>query len=359
MRRRPLTRERVGLFTAQDEPWRSLGARLKRRLVSIPLYWMLWALVMSLLPVLVVVGLLVGVIRRRRFALVRMVLFFVLFLNCEVFGMMMSLVGFVLSPLLTQEKFLAFHYRLQNAWAGSLLWGAARLFSVRFEVEGQEATEGGPYLFLVRHASMADTVLASGFVTSVYEMRLRYVLKRELLWDPCLDIVGLRIPNAFVLRGSGDSAKEIARVQALSRGMGSKDGVLIYPEGTRFTRKKRARILEKLAEKEDALLPYAQSLECSLPPKVAGVLAMLQENPGIDVVFCVHAGFERMTSFWEVWRGGVIGNVVHVGFWRVKGEEIPETQEGQEAWLLEEWRKVDAWVKSKHEVVQKQNEAGE
>ena len=38
------------------------------------------------------------------------------------------------------------------------------------------------------------------YVSRRYHLRLRYVLKRELLWDPCLDIVGQRVPNIFVDR---------------------------------------------------------------------------------------------------------------------------------------------------------------
>ena len=41
-------------------------------------------------------------------------------------------------------------------------------------------------------------------------IRLRYVLKHELRWDPCLDIVGWRLPNAFVRRGAQDTAGDVA-----------------------------------------------------------------------------------------------------------------------------------------------------
>ena len=95
-------------------------------------------------------------------------------------------------------------------------------------VEGAELGENGPYHLFIRHASVADTVLAVGFLCAPYRMRLRYVLKHELLWDPCLDIVGLRIPNAFVKRGSGDSEAEIEKVRALAKDLGPKDGLENY-----------------------------------------------------------------------------------------------------------------------------------
>ncbi|MDC0708578.1 hypothetical protein POL68_08865 [Stigmatella sp. ncwal1] len=43
--------------------------------------------------------------------------------------------------------------------------------------------------------------------------QLKYVLKRELLWDPCLDVVGRRLPNVFVER-SGDRGK--AEIEAVA-----------------------------------------------------------------------------------------------------------------------------------------------
>ena len=54
---------------------------------------------------------------------------------------------------------------------------------------------------LCRHASLADSLVSAWVITSVAGMNPRYVLKRELLVDPCLDIVGNRLPNHFLDRG--------------------------------------------------------------------------------------------------------------------------------------------------------------
>ena len=71
-------------------------------------------------------------------------------------------------------------------------------------------------LLFPRHVSVADTLLPAVFVSSRNGILLRHVLKRELLWDPCLDIVGNRLPNCFVRRDSRDSAREIRAVAALA-----------------------------------------------------------------------------------------------------------------------------------------------
>ena len=58
----------------------------------------------------------------------------------------------------------------------------------------------GPAVMLCRHASLADSLVSAWVVTSLAGMHPRYVLKRELLVDPCLDIVGNRLPNHFLDR---------------------------------------------------------------------------------------------------------------------------------------------------------------
>ena len=83
--------------------------------------------------------------------------------------------------------------------------GAQRIFGITIEVEGTDELRDGPIIVFLRHSSVADTLLPAVFIANPNGLKLRYVLKHELLWDPCLDIVGNRLPNSFVRRGSGDS----------------------------------------------------------------------------------------------------------------------------------------------------------
>jgi hypothetical protein len=72
-----------------------------------------------------------------------------------------------------------------------------------------------------------ETLLASALVCRLHRIRLRYVLKRELLWDTCLDIVGNRLPDVFVDCFSDDASREIGQISELARGLGPRDGTLI------------------------------------------------------------------------------------------------------------------------------------
>ena len=244
----------------------------------------------------------------------------VLWLGCELFGIAAAA---LLTPLtLHRSTSLGAHYALQRAWSGVLWWGLCRLYRMRLEVEGEPGE--GPYLLLVRHSSTADTLLPQVLVCNPLKHRLRYVLKNELRWDPCLDIVGGRLPNAFVKRGLG----QVERVGGLARDLGQ-DGIVIWPEGTRFSKGRRAR----RAEKD----PRALELSCTLPPRTGGVRAVL-EHGALDVVFCAHRGFEGVRRISDLWNGALLDRVVHVKMWRSQPEGDLRD------WLFQQWKQVDAFA---------------
>ena len=319
----------------------------RRRLITIPGYAIAWSVWLVASPLWVSVASLVDLFRGSRGVALRSATLVAVYLSCEVLGIVASgglWVWKVLYPL-EPQRWVELHFRLEAWWGNALFRVTARLFRLRLAVEGDGDLARGPYLLLLRHSSTADTLLASALVSWPYGIRLRYVLKRELLWDPCLDIVGQRIPNVFVDRFTDDTALEVRRVQELGRSLGPRDGVLIYPEGTRFSASKRRRLLEGFEKKGDAtLLEYARSLSRVLPPRIAGTLALLEVAPQADVVVCAHTGFEGAASLAQIWRGELLDRVIRVHFRRIHREEIPTEHAARIAWLREEWRRVDAWV---------------
>jgi 1-acyl-sn-glycerol-3-phosphate acyltransferase len=275
--------------------------------------------------------------------------FLAFYLFCEIAGLVAAGALWLARPFARWDaaRWRELHFWLQDAWGAALFHGMRRCFGLRIEVEGaQEARLGdGPYLLLLRHASSGDTLLASGLIGRPHGMRLRYVLKRELLRDPCLRVVGTRLGHLFVDRSSGASARESARVQALGRDLGPREGVLIYPEGTRFSAAKRARVLARLAREGDVKrLDYASTLTNVLPPRSGGVLALLEAAPEADVVVCMHRGFEDAASLADLWNGALSHACVRVRFVRIPRARIPETRGARALWLRELWQQVDAWV---------------
>jgi len=324
--------------------WRDpLPQRLARRAVTVPLYFALCALSLALLPALLAVAAALDLLRRRPFVLTRCVIFFQWYLLCEVAGLLVAFAIFVATR--DHEREIARFFRLQCGWLRALLAGGIRCFSLRLEVDGQEVLPGGPLLVLMRHASTADVVLPNVLVSGRTGIVLRYVLKRELLWDPCLDVAGHRLVNCFVRRDSGNPEREIAAVRSLARGLGPRDGVLIYPEGTRFTPEKQARALARIrAAGNVERSARAGELAHVLPPRLGGPLALLEECPEADVVFCAHTGFEGARTMNDFLNGALVGAAIRVTFWRVPRATIPSEAEAREAWLYEHWQRVDDWV---------------
>jgi len=326
----------------------SRAARWRRRALTIPGYFALALVSLALLPLLLPLAVLVDLARRQaRFPLARTVLLLPWYVSLEALGLLAAAALWLARPLLGAERFARANFRLQCWWARLLFAGACRLFAMRVEVTGEDALgPGRPILLLLRHASVADTLLPAVLVSSRTGRRLRYVMKRELLWDPCLDVVGQRLPNAFVRRGTGDAA-ETALVRVLARDLAPDEGVLLYPEGTRWTPARRLAVIDRLARSaEPKLLDRAQALKWLLPPRLGGVLALLESAPGADVVICVHTGFEGVRSLADLWNGALIGRRIRVRFERIAAAAIPVEREARIEWVFDQWARLDAWLEA-------------
>ena len=166
---------------------------------------------------------------------------------------------------------------------------------------------------------------------------MRTVKKRELLWDPGVDLVSHRLPRTFVRRGSGEVEKELELMRHLTGGMDEDDAVVIFPEGTRFSLEKQASLRAKLGER-------AERLEYLLPPRSAGSWAMLEACPDMDVVFLAHTGLEGANQLEDFINGSLLGKTLKVQFYRVPRAEVPAGREEFAAWLQTWWERLDRWI---------------
>ncbi|MEZ4218062.1 MAG: lysophospholipid acyltransferase family protein [Myxococcota bacterium] len=330
----------------------ALAERWLRRAVTIPSYVVAALAWLALLPVWAPAAWLVDRALPGR-ATLPLASFALLYLWCECAGMAASLAIWCLPPWGTGESRRRSQMRRNSAlqvwWATRLFRGAERLFAFHVEVEGDEALAGAPPLLLIRHGGTADTLVAAALVSGPHGHRFRYVLKRELLVDPCLDLNGNRLPNHFVRRGSGDGAAEIRAIVALLDDLDPDEGVLIYPEGTRFSEAKRERAIARYEERGDReLAARARALRHTLLPRPGGAVALLAANPGLDVVVAAHTGFEDAGSALATWRGGLRGARVALGFWRIPFAALPcgdaHDDAARLAWLHAQWQRVDDWI---------------
>ncbi len=323
--------------------------RYGRRLVTVPVYLALTALSTLALPLLAPLCWLVSLRGPTRGAL-RSGAFILAYLWCESIGIVCSGWLWIRNGFPTRggarwQRFVAGNFALQCWWANALKRAAERLFQLRFSIEGSDALDGAPVIMLPRHASIADTVIPMVFYAAPHQVRLRYVLKRELLLDPCLDIVGNRLPNCFVARSGTDAQDDIDKVVELTRDLAADEGFLIYPEGTRFSEARRARVLDSLAARvAPAALQRMSRWTDLLPPRTGGACALIDHAPDLDLVFCAHTGFEGASHFSTLINGSWIGADIRIRFWRVARADIPRDTAAQREFLFTQWDRMQDTV---------------
>ncbi len=319
---------------------RSVRARLRRRIVSVPALVLaactitltapLWA------PVVVVIDLARG---RRRLPVARLLSFGVCWTWLETAGVARAF-GLWITGRARDERA---NYDLMRWWADALMRALELTIGIEPRVEGVDALDGGDAVVISRHASLADSLLSAWAIRGRGDVWPRYVLKRELLYDPCLDIVGLRVPNHFLDRASGDDA-ELDALRELAAGVGPGVVAVIFAEGTRANDTKRTRALARIAERDAERAERLGPLRRLLPPRPAGSRALVEGAPAADLVLAWHTGFDGLDSF-----GGMLRLLarplppVRFVMRRVPRAEVP-AGDGFDRWLDEQWLRMDAEV---------------
>lgn len=320
---------------------RSPTEKLRRRLVSLPALLVACLLVTVLIPVWLPIAVAADAIRMRfRFPLARLLSFAVCWSWIELAGVVQSAWLWCTARASSE----AANYRLMAWWSGALMKALELTIGVDPQVEGVEAIRPGNAIVLCRHASLADSLLSGWVFSAVAGVGPRYVLKRELLFDPCLDIVGLRVPNHFLDRGAADSSGELEALRRLAATVGPGSVGVIFAEGTRANDDKRRRALDKIAERDPQRAARMAGLRRLLPPRPAGSMAMLDGAPDADVVLAWHTGFDGLDTF-----SGMLARLsrplppVRFVVRRVSRSDVPAGA-AFAAWLDDRWIEMDAEV---------------
>ena len=320
---------------------RTRREKLRRRLLSVPALLAATFVLTVTMPVWLPIVLVVDAVRLKfRFPLARLLTFGVLWCWIECAGVLRS------AALWTSGRSgdHAAQYRVMGWWSGLLMKALGLTIGVHPRIEGLEQIEGGNAIVLARHASLADSLLSGWVFSNVAGIHPRYVLKRELLFDPCLDIVGLRVPNHFLDRGATDSSVELDALRDLGAQVGDGSVGVIFVEGTRSNDLKRARALEKIGERNPERAASLSGLRRLLPPRPAGSAAMLEGAPKADVVLAWHTGFDGLDTF-----SGMLDKLskplpqVRFVMTRFPRSEVPQGEAFAD-WLDRRWLEMDAAV---------------
>jgi len=329
--------------------------RLIRRLVLAPLVFVIALAFVLLSPFLALLALVFGLARtrtepepERRLRALRLIGFALVWFVAEAVVLVMLLGLWLISGFggrLRTEPYQSRHYAVMRWFLDTLYRGAARTYGLRVEVEEPDEDRSSgprlPVIVLSRHAGPGDSFLLVRQLLTVYGRRPRVVMKAALQYDPGVDIVGNRLPNAFIRhRSAGDNTREIER---LARGLDQDAALVIFPEGGNWTPHRWRRGIRRLENRgRGDLAERARRMPNLLPPRPGGTLAAVKARPDADVIFVAHAGLDMILSVADVWRRFPVDQVIRARWWRVPAAEVPRG-DGEE-WLFGWWERIDAWI---------------
>ena len=313
---------------------------LARRIRSIGLLALVAIMLVALAPLWVPCSALVDLVGgRRRLPTVRLLAFAIWWAGLELAAVTLCIGAWLVGA----GSSLPIHYRMQRWWAAAVLDAIRRTVGLEVDVVGVESFRPGPVVLFGRHASLIDSLITAVVIARDAGMHPRMVMKKELMADPALDIVGHRLPNVFVDRGASDSTANLQALTRLASGLGSDDVVAIFPEGTRASAERRDAALERIATSNSDRAGRLAALRWLIPPRVAGARTLLDAAPDADVVLTWHTGLDGLNTF-----GGILAAIgsgpllVHYAAERVDRSAVPV--DGFENWLDEQWLRMDAAV---------------
>lgn len=249
------------------------------------------------------------------------------------------------------------HYALIGWFLAKVYAAAVRIFRLTLDIEEPEPTPEEraarltrPVIVLSRHAGPGDSFLLIYHLLTLYHRRPRIVMKAALQYDPSLDVVINRLPNAFVPRGSAAQSRVVEEIRRLAATMGDQDALVIFPEGGNFTPRRRRLAIRRLEEKGlSAQADRARGMDHLLPPRPNGAIAAIEACPGADVIFVAHTGLDDLITLGDVWRKLPLRAHITAKWWRVPAAEVPTEREARIGWLYDHWERIDAWISAQRQ----------
>jgi 1-acyl-sn-glycerol-3-phosphate acyltransferase len=322
-----------------------------RRLVLAPLVFLLLLSIVAVSPIALLAAFVADVVLRGGWQVVRLVSLGVVFAALEAAVLFVLFLLWIASGFgagLRSPAFQSAHYLLARVWLAGLAAAAVRLLQLRIDVEDRPEPRAGPVLVFCRHAGPGDSILLAHTLLSGFNRRPRIVMKAALQWDPAIDVVGNRLPCAFIRPHSEDPRDHLQAIERLARGLGDRDALVLFPEGGNFTERRRLAAIASLKRKgfEDEA-GLAEKMLTVLAPRPGGALTAIRTAPEADVVFVAHTGLEFMNSLVATWRILPLEGPILARYWRISPREIPVEREAQVDWLFAWWGQVDEWIRTR------------
>jgi 1-acyl-sn-glycerol-3-phosphate acyltransferase len=250
-------------------------------------------------------------------------------------------------------RFRRLHYRLLHWYVHGLATRVLELLNIDIDAQispgvATVLNRDRPLIFLSRHAGPGDTLLLVDLLQTRYDRLPSVVFKDTLAIDPCVDLVGHRLPHAVL--DTSDREECEARIKRVTANLDPRGILVLFPEGGNFTASRRRRALRKLWRKgRRRQAESAHQLEHVMPPQPTGALAALSASPSADVIFGAHTGLGLAAFPRELWRRTPIGETLKERMWVAPAAERPQDPDEQIQWLYDWWRRIDEWIDAQGE----------
>jgi hypothetical protein len=203
-----------------------------------------------------------------------------------------------------------------------------------------------PVVLLARHAGLFNSQFMYHLVGNVLGGEPVGVGKRAVCLDPGQAALLSQMRFAsFRWNRAGRQAASV-KLTELAGTLRAGDYLVLFPEGTNFTARRRRRAIACLrAHGLTAQAEHAETLRSMLPPHLAGVRHLLDAAPTADVLFVCHTGLEDLMR-----RRSRLGyrtrqdGVLRFTTWVDPNANVPRERVARDVWLLTWWRQLDAWV---------------
>lgn len=249
---------------------------------------------------------------------------------------------------LRSPRFEAVHYELLRWFVHGLAACACQLLDIDIVPEPSPEAEASlaadrPVLFFSRHAGPGDTVLLIDLLMSRHRRLPSIVFKDVLTVDPCIDLLGHRLPHAVLHQADAEACE--ARIADVAGHLVAHGVLVLFPEGGNFTPQRRRRAITSLWRKgRNREAAAGERMAHVLPPHPGGALAALRGSPGSDVVFAAHTGLGLAAFPRQLWREAPFHRTLTTRMWAVSAAQRPADPGEQVAWLYDWWARIDAWV---------------
>lgn len=234
----------------------------------------------------------------------------------------------LLVPPLKQTIRPMTHFIYQTAVTLNDWWFRA-ILGYRWQHPAVALNPENNYIVISNHQSWADSFLIQSAISTRGPI-VKVLVKQQLMWIPLLALVFWAYDFPRLKRRSANPADEperrrldVARIRAAcERQKAAPAALLVFPEGTRFTREKHARLAS----------PYRHLL----PPRPGGFELLLEGLEGVaDSVLDITIHYPESSSFWQFLSGGVVEPILHI-------DQMPLAAiDSAGAWLTKRWVEKD------------------